>query len=1097
MLPGLRCLAELGRGAMGVVYLAERDGVGDRVAVKMLLPERNNARERARFWREAEAMARLHHPNTIPVYQVNEHGGQPFFVMQFVAGGDLGQRLGDAPQPPRLAAELVETLARAVAHAHQFGVIHRDLKPANVLVDAPVAVEESADEGASTLPAPALDPAGVKVTDFGLVKFLDGSCATSGLTVPDEPMGTPCYMAPEQAAGSRQVGILSDVYGLGAVLYKLLTGRPPFEGGTKQEILDKVRFQPLTPPRRHCPSVPRDLELICVKCLDKEPGRRYASAGQLADELRCYLDGRPLRHTRPVGRLEHFRLWCRRDPYRAAATGLASALVAALAAGPVVYAVQEYRNGRELRGALDTANRHLAERHLDWGLGLLEKGDSAGMLWLVRALEVAPPDADDLRRVVRTNLAGWRSGVCPPAGPPLPHPGEVFAVAYRPDGKAVLTGGEDGAVRVWDAADGRELAVGRGHEGRVPCTVFSPDGKAVLTGGEDGTARVWDAANGRQLHLLAGHGGPVSAVAFLGGGKGFVTIDRSGEVRIWDASGRETGRRRGPGGARYAALSPDGATALTAGQGEPFRLWATAGGPPAAAPLPAKLDGTAAVAFSPDGRTALTGLGNTVRLWDVATGAAAGAPLRHPTVVLAAAFSPDGRTVVTGGRDGAARLWDSATGRPFGTVPRHQGEIRAVAVCPDGTTLLTGGTDLTARLWNATPRDALRSVLAHEGIVMAVAYSPDGRTVATGCGKKRKAGGRREGEVRLWDASGAARGVPLAHPGWVQAVAFSPDGKHLLTACWDGVGRLWDVEGGAKRYEFPGHPDSVGLVALSPDGGTAATADHRGTVRLWDVATGNSVGVPLPHPGCVTALAFGPDGRRLLTAGCDGTARLWDAATGRSLGVRLTHGAAVRVAGFTADGAGVFTGGADGVVVLWNASSGEARYRAAAHQGAVCAAGLSPDGRLLLTGGADGAARVWDAATGASLGPDLTHRGSVLSVAFGPDGRTALTGGVDGTARLWDVATCKPLGPPLTHDGPVPTIAFRPDGRGVLTGSNDGTARLWEVPGPLAADVGRARLWAEVLTGKELDARGALHELDRREWNERRGRLEESGGPPG
>jgi serine/threonine-protein kinase len=306
VLSGYEVQAVLGRGGMGVVYRARHLRLQRTVALKMLLAGPSaTAEERERFLREARAVAGLRHPNIVQVHDVNEVDGQPYFTMEYVEGGSLAQKLAGAPQPARQAAVLVATLAEAVQVAHQGGIIHRDLKPANVLLAA---------DGTP------------RITDFGLARQLEGG---GEITLSGVPMGTPSYMAPEQARGQREaVGPATDVYALGAILYEGLTGRPPFRAETAVATLQQVVADEPVPPARLNPPVPRDLETICLKCLHKEPHRRYAGAQALADDLHRFGRGEPIA-ARPPGRLERLARWVWRRPAQAA--GLAASLLLAIA----------------------------------------------------------------------------------------------------------------------------------------------------------------------------------------------------------------------------------------------------------------------------------------------------------------------------------------------------------------------------------------------------------------------------------------------------------------------------------------------------------------------------------------------------------------------------------------------------------------------------------------------------------------------------------------------------------------------------------------------------------------------------------------------
>jgi tetratricopeptide (TPR) repeat protein len=373
--PGYEVLSELGRGGMGVVYLARQEALNRVVALKMLrLGRQASARDRARFQGEARLAARLQHPNIVQVHEVGEHDGLAYFSMELVAGASLAERAAGGPQPPRDAARLAAVVARALHYAHERGVVHRDLKPANVLLDAPL------DGAAASWGEP-------KVTDFGLAKNLDDP---SGETRPGDLIGTPSYMAPEQAGAAGSVGPLADVYALGAILYELLTGRPPFKGQTAAETVYQVLHAEVVPPCRLRPQVPRDLETVCLKCLERDPRRRYASARALADDLESFLDGRPIR-ARPLGVWGRAGKWCRRRPAVAALLGVSAA--AAVALGLVLWS-QGAAERRRLADARAEARAALAG-----GRAAFLEGDwKEALAHLDRALgRAAAPELADLR----------------------------------------------------------------------------------------------------------------------------------------------------------------------------------------------------------------------------------------------------------------------------------------------------------------------------------------------------------------------------------------------------------------------------------------------------------------------------------------------------------------------------------------------------------------------------------------------------------------------------------------------------------------------------------------------------------------------------
>jgi WD40 repeat protein len=1121
---------ELARGGMGVVFQARQMSLNRPVALKMILAgQLANETDVKRFYTEAEAAANLDHPGIVPIYEVGQHEGQHYFSMGFVEGQSLAQRLADGPLPPREAAALMVQVAEAIDYAHRRGVIHRDLKPGNILLDR---------------------NGHPRVTDFGLAKRIQGD---SGLTGSGQIMGTPSYMPPEQAGGNRgEVGPASDVYALGATLYALVTGRPPFQAATAMDTVLQVITEEPVPPRRLNPSVPRDLETICLKCLEKEPVKRYTSASTLAEDLRRYLAGEPIL-ARPVGPPERAWRWCRRNPIVAGAVGLvAAALVVVvvlsllyadrqtrLAASESLRADDQARYSREqaqaaasLKEALSQSNRRLAVLNYERGQAAFENGQfGPGVLWMVESWRSAVAAGDPgWRHAARANMAAWQSHDIAVKAL-VSHQGAVTSLAFSPDGRTILTGSQDNTARLWDAATGRPIGPALAHQWWVRAVAFSPDGKAVLTGSLDGTARLWDAATGRPIGPPLTHQDRVWAVAFSPDGKRVLTGSGDKTARLWDAAtGKPIGHPLTHQAMVYSvAFSPDGKGVLTGSSDKTARLWDAATGKPIGTPMTHQAM-VWSVAFSPDGKAVLTGSGDkTARLWDAATGQPIGTPMTHRGEVLSSVFSPDGKAVLTGSQDKTARLWDAATGKPIGPPLTHQGAVVSVAFSPGGQAVLTGSVDNTARLWDSTTGQPIGHPLTHQGWVLAVAFSPDGKTVFTGSNDKAarlwdaasgkpispplthqdrvwSAAFRPDGNVvltgsgdktaRLWDvATGQPIGPPLMHRDRVHTVAFSPDGKTVLTGSWDKTARLWDAATGQPIGTPMTHRGEVLSAAFSSDGKAVLTGSGDKTARLWDAATGQPIGRPRTHGGPVLSLAFSPDGKAVLTGSQDMTARLWAAATGRPIGAPMTHRDAVYAVAFSPDGKAIVTGSWDNTARIWDATTGRPIGAPMTHQGWVWSVAFGPDGKAVLTGSGDRTARLWDAATGKPMDPPLTHQGVVYSVAFSPDGKAVLTGSQDNTARLWDVATGKPIGPPLAHQGSVQTVAFSPDGRAVLTGSFDGTARLWTVS-ELPDDLPRVTDWAGVVTGLKLDEQGSVQALDNATWRQLSEQLDRKGGPP-
>lgn len=1103
-LPGYEVLACLGSGGMGVVYKARQVSLNRLVALKKL--HTTNDRGLARLRLEADLLARLQHPSIVPIHEVLDHDGATYLVLELVAGGSLEGKLVGKPQPVRATAELVETVARAAHHAHAQGIVHRDLKPANILLSG-----HSTSSHDFSVP---------KITDLGMAKLL-GAEATGGETQEGDILGTPAYMSPEQAIGKvEQVGAATDVYSIGVILYEMLTGRVPFQGASTLGTLMLVRCADPVPPRRLQPSVPRDLDTICLKCLEKEPEKRYTSAEALADDLRRFLEGRPIL-ARPTPLVERARKWAVRQP-AAAALSAAIFLVSVVSFSLVAWQWQraereakaqttaraqaeiKEQQEKEARLQIEKLSAGLA---LERGASLCDKGEvRRGLLWLVRSLELAHRAGDaNLEIAARRNLAAWQPFLVR-RGPVFAHKRPVWAVALSPDARTVVTGSHDSTAQLWDVATGKPRGKPLVHPFPLWCVTFSPDGKLVLAGTGPGSvgkgeARLWDAVTGQaraqQPPVLAGM---VHTVAFFPDSKTYLTACQA-EAQLWRTEDSQPiGKpliHPHPGLKNWnvlcAGVAPDGKLVATGGEDGLARLWDPTG-LPVGEPLKASAS-ILTLTFSPDSHTLLTGcIDGNAYLWDVTTGQRLPPLLRHTRRIQAAAFSPDGEMIATAATveefdprlrrrnvvGGEVQLWHTATGRPLADPLPHPRPVRSLAFSPGGRILVTGCEDAHARFFATSSGMLIEQTPAHEGAILDVAFGPGGTVVTASAGGNGYAAGR------LWHLAPEENfGKPLLHGGNLLALNFSPDGKMLLGGADDWTACLWDVPSatpiGPASLAQEGR---VSVVAFAPDGKTFVTGAQvaesgQSHICKWDSATRQRRD-QVRHPTLVCSGAFAPDGRAFLIGGNEGNLLVWEQVHGAPnepwrLSPPIPERGPAWSAAFGADGTFLTATPAGARLWSWEGRHVLHEWSSPSETAPVTGATFEPAGkRVLLMAG--GFAQMWDPNTGNGQPPRFHPEGGLKQALFHPAGHMVLLNGTGHLTRLWDVSTGKTLGPPLGRD-PWGAIAFRPDGRMVAVASSSGRIALWPVPLPLEGEVEAIRLTFELLTGMELDAQEAIHEL--------------------